>query len=598
MSSSTDNKKRLIETTIISDDGCNINEENSVESSVKTENPTKRKRLAVDNSTLLNNIPLASSYTYSYKTDATITALAKGLEDSLVISGDSTGVVKFWKQKRLDKDEEQNGQLTIIKQFQPHTTKVRQLIVNLDGLKLISVAENDKSIMVFDLTTLDLTQVIKVDFFPNVSTTSSICWYTLHNVELILLNEKDSNNLYRLDPQKDEVEALPQIHKFDIVSVIFNLKYQCFISVDSKGIIEIWSPIDFKIPSNVEYKLKSQTDLFEVVKNKSNILAICLSEDNESFAVASQPDDLIRVFNVVTGKVTSKIDIASTDNTLTDTGVSTLKFHKDDRLLLFATCEGIHVLDVRTSLVVRTIGMEDSHMLSIKFDQFILLSKLSMAKVTKEMMIAENRLINSKLTKKPMVLATMKGSQALYCYSDYHVDVSTRDLVMTAGKVKKQKTQKYSHATLRTTAGDIKIKLFDKLAPKTVENFIGLAQKRYYNNVIFHRVIKNFMIQTGDPQGDGTGGESLWGGEFEDEFNVLLTHSKPFMVSMANAGPNTNGSQFFITTEKCNHLDNKHSIFGEVVHGFDVVREIENAKTDKTDKPLNQIAILSVSLLK
>jgi len=597
MGNSTNSKKRLAEETTIPVDENNRNNETLVKPSVKTEISVKRKRLILDDTILLNNIPSVSSYSYSYKTGATITALAKALDDSLVISGDSNGVVKFWEQKKQDKDEEVNGQLTIIKQFQLHSTEVRQLLVSTDGLKLISVAKHDKSVMVFDLTTLDLIQVIKVDFFPNVSTTSSNCWYILHNVEFILLSEQDSNRLYRLDPQKDEVEPIPQIHKFNVDSVIFNLKYQCFISVDSKGIIEIWSPIDFKIPSNVEFKLKSQTDLFEVVKNKSKVLAICLGDDNQSFAIISYPDNLIRVFNVVTGKVTGKFDIASTNTSIPETGVSTLVFEKNDRLLVFATCDGINVLDVRTGKVLRTIGTEDAHLLSIKFDQFVLLSKISMAKVSKEMMIAENKLINSKLAKKSLILLTVRGSQVLYCYSDYNVNVSARDLDMTTGK-KKQKAQKYSHATLHTTEGDIKIKLFSKLVPKTVENFIGLAQKRYYNNVIFHRVIKDFMIQTGDPQGDGTGGESLWGRHFEDEFNVLLTHSKPFMVSMANAGPNTNGSQFFITTDKCNHLDNKHSVFGEVVQGFDVVRFIERAKTDKNDKPLDQIAILSVTLLK
>ena len=105
-----------------------------------------------------------------------------------------------------------------------------------------------------------------------------------------------------------------------------------------------------------------------------------------------------------------------------------------------------------------------------------------------------------------------------------------------------------SEAVIHTNVGDIFIKLFPDQVPKTVENFVGLAKKGYYENVNFHRVIKNFMLQTGDPLGDGTGGESLWGHEFEDEFHPSLKHDRPYTVSMANAGPNTNGSQFFITT--------------------------------------------------
>ena len=130
-------------------------------------------------------------------------------------------------------------------------------------------------------------------------------------------------------------------------------------------------------------------------------------------------------------------------------------------------------------------------------------------------------------------------------------------------------------AKLGTTMGDIVIKLFPDEVPKTIENFVTHARNNYYDGVIFHRVIKGFMVQTGDPLGDGTGGKSIWGGEFEDEFVRSLRHDRPFTVSMANAGPNTNGSQFFITTIPTPWLDNKHTVFGRVVGGMDVVQAIE-----------------------
>ena len=153
-----------------------------------------------------------------------------------------------------------------------------------------------------------------------------------------------------------------------------------------------------------------------------------------------------------------------------------------------------------------------------------------------------------------------------------------------------------TQAILRTTHGDIRIKLFPKETPRTIENFIGHAQSGYYDNVIFHRIIPSFMIQTGDPLGDGTGGESIWGGEFEDEIRRELKHDRPFTVSMANAGPNTNGSQFFITTVPTPWLDNKHTVFGRVVGGMEVVSAIESVKTDELDRPLSEVKILSVDV--
>lgn len=160
----------------------------------------------------------------------------------------------------------------------------------------------------------------------------------------------------------------------------------------------------------------------------------------------------------------------------------------------------------------------------------------------------------------------------------------------------KKSTATANLAILHTTMGDIHIRLYPEHVPKTVENFVTLARNGYYNNTIFHRVIKKFMIQGGDPLGDGTGGESIWGGHFEDEFHPSLRHDRPYTVSMANAGPNTNGSQFFITTERTSWLDDKHTVFGRAVKGLDVVHNIENTKVGKLDKPLEDIKIVSISL--
>lgn len=183
-------------------------------------------------------------------------------------------------------------------------------------------------------------------------------------------------------------------------------------------------------------------------------------------------------------------------------------------------------------------------------------------------------------------------------------------------------------ATMQTTAGEIKILLFPDAAPKAVENFVKHSENGYYNGIIFHRVIPDFMIQGGDPTGTGRGGESIWGDSFEDEFSVDY-HNIRGALSMANAGPGTNGSQFFIVQasevddgllsqmrqltdrgfpEECIEdyeklggtpwLDFKHTVFGQVIDGMDTVDSIAKAERDRSDKPIEDVVILSVDIEK
>ena len=177
-------------------------------------------------------------------------------------------------------------------------------------------------------------------------------------------------------------------------------------------------------------------------------------------------------------------------------------------------------------------------------------------------------------------------------------------------------------ATIKTNHGDIKIQLFEKQAPMTVENFVRLAKRDYYNGTTFHRVISDFMIQGGDPEGTGMGGQSIWGHPFEDEFSPELFNIRG-AVSMANSGPNTNGSQFFIVQNKnmpkrfikqleeagypkeiikaykqggTPWLDHRHTVFGQVIDGMDVVDEIAKVEKDANDKPKNDVIITAIDI--
>lgn len=151
-------------------------------------------------------------------------------------------------------------------------------------------------------------------------------------------------------------------------------------------------------------------------------------------------------------------------------------------------------------------------------------------------------------------------------------------------------------AIVQTRLGEVVLRFFPEEAPKTVENFTGLANNKYYDGIVFHRVIDGFMVQGGDPTGTGMGGESLWGGKFEDEFSDSVSNSRG-SISMANAGPGTNGSQFFINTVDNTFLDNRHSVFGEVIAGMETVDAIVSTTTDASDRPVEEIKMDSVLIM-
>ncbi|KAL2345254.1 hypothetical protein Fmac_006539 [Flemingia macrophylla] len=164
--------------------------------------------------------------------------------------------------------------------------------------------------------------------------------------------------------------------------------------------------------------------------------------------------------------------------------------------------------------------------------------------------------------------------------------------------------------TLETSMGSFTVELYYKHAPRTCRNFIELSRRGYYDNVKFHRIIKDFIVQGGDPTGTGRGGESIYGAKFEDEIKRELKHTGAGILSMANAGPNTNGSQFFITLAPCPSLDGntmllavqnfeilrKHTIFGRVCRGMEIIKRLGSVQTDNNDRPIHDVKILRTSV--
>ncbi|CAH8561282.1 unnamed protein product [Schistosoma turkestanicum] len=315
-----------------------------------------------------------------------------------------------------------------------------------------------------------------------------------------------------------------------------------------------------------------------------------------------------------------------------------LVFDSSSNFLAYATLLGIKIINIVSNRVVRNLGGPEN----LRFIQLAFMPprstsmfygstnigsgtsscvpSLEMLAMANDSLIGSNNNTNSIAQCTPVIVCTAFKKNRIYLFTnrephdvksdgdtvtqgstaerDVFNEKPTKEEVLAATRDSATAASRLAgSAILHTTLGDIHIRLCPRECPRTVENFVGHSRAGYYNGHIFHRVIKGFMIQTGCPLGTGTGGESLWGGEFEDEFHPSLRHDRPYTVSMANAGPNTNGSQFFITVAPTPWLDNKHTVFGRVIKGMEVVQKISNIKTNpKNDKPLEDVNIISVTV--
>jgi len=303
----------------------------------------------------------------------------------------------------------------------------------------------------------------------------------------------------------------------------------------------------------------------------------------------------------------------------TPNAVSNCIFDESNHFILFSTLLGVKLINIETNKLTRVLGKVEN---TERFMSICLFQgtpnvntqyqkHASSDPTKKNLLMSDTQPNDAKRGTDPTLFCTAFKKNRFYLFStrdpvdDGEDGEEGRDVFNEKPTLEESQVATDSgasrvvgeNAILHTTVGDIFFKLFPTECPRTVENFCTHARNGYYDNLIFHRVIKNFMIQTGDPLGDGTGGESIWGGEFEDEFHRNLRHDRSFTVSMANAGPGTNGSQFFITTVPTPWLDNKHTVFGRVESGKDTVTEIENAHVDKYDKPYEDIKIINIDIL-
>ncbi|KAK7202572.1 peptidyl-prolyl cis-trans isomerase [Myxozyma melibiosi] len=621
----------------------------------------KKRRVLKHESAYLRALPSFERYTRSYMHRKPLALTRVSASTNFVLTLSIDGVLKFWKKKASGIEFVKQFQAHAAPPSSSAAAEESVVVggeVSADGKMFASIG-TDRTIKIFDVVNFDMINIFKE--LPYTPGCVGWLQKKGQVDGRIAVSDKNSSRIFIYDVRSDSqdpLHVLPELHKTPVRVLSFNPHANCVISIDEGGMVEYWRPEGtFDQPDDddggvISFKFKSTTDLYEFRKFKCLPTSLTFSADGSRFATFSLPDRMVRVFDFKTGKLHRKydesLDVAidmqrqqqqqqeekeqkptqthalrklddiefgkriAIERELEQSGElardMNVVFDDSGHFILYATYLGIKVINMVTNRCVRLLGSEDN----IRFLNLSVYQGAPDRKdvMTLEMAASDNALVSASLALDPTVFATAVGKVRFYMFTNYEGEfaaikndrdvLNERPLTKLDGKSTssaKSTALSAKGVTLHTSLGDIQIRLYAEHAPLAVENFVTLCKKGYYDSTIFHRVIKKFMIQGGDPLGDGTGGESMWGKEFKDEFTKALRHDRPFVVSMANAGPNTNGSQFFITTEKAPWLDDKHTIFGRVVLGMDVVKRIEGLKTDKNDKPEDPPSILSITVL-
>ncbi|CAI5477995.1 unnamed protein product [Closterium sp. Yama58-4] len=589
----------------------------------------KKKKPLVFERVYLDALPSAEMYEKSYMHRDWVTHVAVSDAD-FFITGSRDGHLKFWKKKAVG--------VEFAKHFRAHLGPVEGLAVS--GTVWAYV---DKAAKIFDVATFDMISMLKLPFEP-----SAVCFLFKPDnaIAKLAIADKNSPEIHVFDARggTNEPVGRVRVHGAPVVVMQFNVTANVVVSTDSSGMIEYWSADTYTFPSSsVCFKYKTDTDLYALAKAKTTAPSLEISPDGSQFATVS-PDRRIRVFWFATGKLRRTYDESleaaqelqrgdvplyrldaidfgrrlaveremerereSNDDVPSPNAV----FDETGNFIIYPTLLGIKVVNLHENKVARILGKVESN------ERFLRIALYQGGKAARRIRklatIANSQDAKGGPSVDPTVIACAFKKHRFYLFSQrepeegeepsqgrdvFNEKPPPEEMLALADVARIGASALPDSVVMHTTMGDIHLKLYPEECPRTVENFTTHCSNGYYEGLIFHRVIKGFMVQTGCPLGDGTGGQSIWGGEFADEFHKSLRHDRPFTLSMANAGPNTNGSQFFITTVATPWLDNKHTVFGRVVKGMDVVQLIEKAKVDRNDKPYEDIKILNVTVPK
>ena len=536
--------------------------------------PKKKRRKLPYEKLYISALPASTQYSKSLMHKEQLAFVTMTPLTDFLITSSVDGVVKFWKKGAEG--------IEFVKEFKAHIGDISSVSVSADG-RSFATAGVDKTIKIFDVLTFDLLSMISLQFTPRC-----VCWIHKRGASLPLLAVSDEVNhsIQIYDGRgltETPMHTISGLHRSVVSLMAFNDAYDCVISADENGMLEYWRPDSYEKPDGV-FHYKSSTNLFEFKKAKSTPTTLTISPNGSQFATFSFPDRKIRIFDFSTGKLYRTYDESlqiieemqqvgtalqklddvefgrrlATEREIDSPALRnkvSVTFDETGHFIIYGSMLGTKVLNTYTNRIVRVYGRDENFRpLSIALYQGQPQKK---GLTTVAMAASSNPLLQESEIRDPILFVTGVGKVRFYMFTnDENISKSERDIhnekpmnTNTKKAVEAKAAETGTAGIIHTTYGDIQIRLFPDAAPKAVENFVTHSKRGYYNNTIFHRVIRKFMIQCGDPLGDGTGGESIWGKEFEDEFSSLK-HDKPYTLSMANAGPNTNGSQFFITTEK------------------------------------------------
>ena len=603
--------------------------------------------------TCLNYLPMTNNYFISYlQSDVIDNIYCTNITD-FIFTTSYDGAIQFW--KKIPKGIE------FVKKFKAHLNKITGVSINKEGSLLCTCSQKDLFLKIFDIINFDLFDYTQLNYYPSLCEFIIADSKSISNIIAISEKDKGIIHIYDNNKKKEIslvtihdnsiITGIKFNTKYNICLSTSNLGlieyWSKSANKNKKSIVNntndlnnnnfifgndidneiIDDSISFDFPKHsIKFKFKSQTDLFKLYnKTKKNaIINLTLSPRNNYFGVTDKIRN-IYIFNFLTAKIvytiTDTVYIYQNEDTKEENIEKeiekyvdvqyqpNIQFDESEKYLYYPCWEGIKLINLKTKEIIKILGKKEK----LRFISICLFQGESLRNktgiITESKMRNEDN-INADKIIDPLLFANAFKSNRFYIFSKSEPDNKLKRDMMNEDieelKNKASINAKNSKnkdiidlpekAVIDTTKGEIFIKLFVNECPKTTKNFITLGKRGYYDGLIFHRVIKNFMIQTGDPRGNGTGGESIYGKPFKDEFNENLKH-EAFTVSMANAGPDTNGSQFFITTVPCHWLDNKHTVFGKVYDGIDVVKVIEDTKVDKHNKPYEDIKIVTIRFL-